>query len=92
LPDEKAADATAANNTLRQVSSSVVVALMTSVVQNVINNNTPNDAMKKTAPLQYAKKSLDASLDGFQWAFIISLAFAVIGLLFVIFMKNEKEA
>lgn len=91
LSDEKAADATAANNTLRQVSSSVVVALMTSVVQSVINNNTPTDSMKKTAPLQYAKRVLDASLDGFQWAFIISLAFAVIGLIFVIFMQSEKE-
>ncbi|MBU7556640.1 MFS transporter [Weissella paramesenteroides] len=92
LPDERAADATAANNTLRQVSSSVVVALMTSVVQNVINNNTPGDGMKKTAPLSYAKKVLDASLDGFQSAFIISLAFAIIGLIFVVFMKKEKEA
>lgn len=92
LPDERAADATAANNTLRQVSSSVVVALMTSVVQNVINNNTPGDGMKKTAPLSYAKKVLDASLDGFQSAFIISLTFAIIGLIFVVFMKKEKEA
>lgn len=92
LSDEHAADATAANNTLRQVSSSVVVALMTSVVQNVINNNTPADSLKKTAPLHYAKKVLNASLDGFQWAFIISLAFSVIGLIFVVFMKGKKEA
>ncbi len=39
LPDKKGADGTTANNTLRQVASSVVVALLTSVVQKVINNN-----------------------------------------------------
>ncbi|MDF7637495.1 DHA2 family efflux MFS transporter permease subunit [Leuconostocaceae bacterium ESL0958] len=91
LPDEKGADATAANNTLRQVSSSVVVALLTSVVQNVINNHTPAASMKATNPLGYADKVLTASMDGFQIAFVISLAFALLGIVLVFFMKNDAK-
>lgn len=91
LPQEKGADGTAANNTLRQVSSSIVVALMTSVVQNVINNNQPANSLKTSNPLLYAKKAIDASLDGFQVAFIIGFGFAVVGLLFVLFNANGKR-
>lgn len=91
LPDEKGADGTAANNTLRQVSSSVVVALLTSIVQNVINNNTPSSSLKTTDPVQYAGKVLNASMDGFQTAFLISLLFAVAGFVFVFFMKDAKK-
>ncbi|MBS9335278.1 DHA2 family efflux MFS transporter permease subunit [Fructobacillus sp. M1-13] len=91
LPDEKAADGTAANNTLRQVSSSVVVALLTSVVQNVINNNTPSASLKATDPIQYASQALNASMDGFQTAFLISLVFAILGFIFVFFMKGQTK-
>lgn len=92
LPDEKASDATAANNTLRQVSTSIVVALMTSVVQNIINNQTPGKSLKLSDPIAYASKVLTASLDGFRAAFAISLAFAVIGFVITFFIKNHKEA
>ncbi|GAO99321.1 MDR family MFS transporter [Fructobacillus ficulneus] len=92
LSDDKAADGTAANNTLRQVSSSVVVALLTSVVQNTITNNLPASSMKVTDPIKYADKALNASMDGFQVAFIISMAFAVLGLIVVLFVKNDKGA
>ncbi|CAK1249546.1 DHA2 family efflux MFS transporter permease subunit [Fructobacillus fructosus] len=93
LPDEKGADGTAANNTLRQVSSSVVVALLTSIVQNVITNNTPSASLKTTDPVQYAGKVLNASMDGFQTAFLISLIFAIIGFVFVFvfFMKDDQK-
>lgn len=90
LPASKAADGTAANNTIRQVSSSVVVALLTSIVQNTMNNNAPIASLAKTDPIKFAKLSLDASIDGFRLAFIISLIFAVIGLIFVAFLKNDK--
>ncbi|MDF7627221.1 DHA2 family efflux MFS transporter permease subunit [Lactobacillaceae bacterium L1_55_11] len=56
LPDEKAPDGTAANNTLRQVASSVVVALLTSVVQNIINNQTPAKSLKATDPCSMLRK------------------------------------
>ncbi|WP_429971831.1 DHA2 family efflux MFS transporter permease subunit [Fructilactobacillus sp. Tb1] len=92
LPTEKGADGTAANNTLRQVSSSIVVAIMTSVVQNIINNNAPTKSLKLSDPLKFANQAISASLDGFQVAFAIGLGFAIIGLIFVFFVKNEKGA
>ncbi|WP_349533761.1 hypothetical protein [Leuconostoc citreum] len=64
---------------------------MTSVVQNVINNNTPSSPLKTSDPVQYAGKVLNASMDGFQTAFLVSLMFAVIGFVFVFFLKNDKK-
>ena len=90
LPSNKAADGTAANNTIRQVSSSVVVALLTSVVQNIMTTNSPKASLAKTDPIIFAKLSLNASIDGFKTAFIISLVFAVLGLIFIAFIKNDK--
>ncbi|UQS83677.1 MDR family MFS transporter [Bombilactobacillus thymidiniphilus] len=90
LPTEKSTDGTAANNTLRQVSSSIVVAVLTSMTQNVINNNTPSHHFQKADPMAYTQHVLSASMDGFQLAFLTGLIFAVLGIFFVIFLKNEK--
>ncbi|CAK8054816.1 DHA2 family efflux MFS transporter permease subunit [Eupransor demetentiae] len=90
LPDAKAADGTAANNTLRQVSTSIVVAILTSVVQDTINRNAPSSGLKLTDPLKFASQSLDASLDGFRIAFIIAFSFALVGFILAFFLKDEK--
>lgn len=92
LPISKATDGTAANNTVRQISSSVVVALLTSVVQSVTSNQAPKHALKLSDPLRYASRYLDASMSGFQIAFICGFAFAIIGIIVVIFMQNKQEA
>ncbi|MBE4728080.1 hypothetical protein ILS25_06925 [Leuconostoc suionicum] len=47
--------------------------------------------MKTSDPVQYAGKVLNASMDGFQTAFFVSLIFAVIGFVFGFFMKNGQE-
>lgn len=91
LPTKKGADGTAANNTLRQVSSSIVVAILTSVIQNIANNNAPAKSLAHTDPLRYADKVLDASIYGFRVVFIISLGFAVVGLFFVLISRNNKK-
>lgn len=91
LPTEKGADGTAANNTLRQVSSSVVVAILTSVIQNVTNNNSPAKSLKSIDPLKYADKLLGATIHGFSVVFTISFAFAAVGLCFVLISKNKKK-
>ncbi|NEF12385.1 multidrug efflux MFS transporter, partial [Staphylococcus aureus] len=54
LPVEKGTHATAVNNTARQVASSIAVALLTSVTQNIINNHMPADSLKESNPLKYA--------------------------------------
>jgi hypothetical protein len=91
LPKAKAADGTAVNNTARQIASSVGVALLTSVTQNTINNHKPGMALKLADPLKYAAKTLDASMDGFRLAFQVGLAFAVIGMIVVMFLKEANR-
>ncbi|WEE35628.1 DHA2 family efflux MFS transporter permease subunit [Lactiplantibacillus paraplantarum] len=93
LPQDKTTDGTAVNNTARQLASSVGVAILTSVTQNVIDTNKPGSHLKTLDPLKYAAKTLDASMQGFQVAFSVGLAFAVIGLIVaLLFKKNKKEA
>lgn len=91
LPTEEATHGTAANNTVRQIASSIVVALLTSVVQNTINQNSPATSLKGTNPLLYADKMLSASMSGFQMAFLLSLIFAIISFVFIFFLKEDKK-
>lgn len=91
LPDDKNADGTAANNTLRQVSASIVVAVLTSVVQNIVNTKRPSHSLKLTDPLQYADKVLNASLDGFRVAFLISMVIALLGIILTFWIQGKKE-
>jgi Na+/melibiose symporter and related transporters len=90
LPPAEAAHATAANNTARQVASAVVVALLSSVTQNVISNNEPAKALQHTNPLQYGADYLNASMKGFHVSFAIGLAFAFIGIAVAFFLKGGK--
>ncbi|QIL50379.1 multidrug efflux MFS transporter [Weissella coleopterorum] len=91
LPVKDAADGTAANNTARQVASAVVVALLTSVTQNIINNNTPAHHVLTENPIQYASKMANASLDGFHVSFGIGMLFAVMGLIVANFLAGKHE-
>lgn len=90
LPPAEAAHATAANNTARQVASAVVVALLSSVTQNVISNNEPAKALQHTNPLQYGADYLNASMKGFHVSFAIGLAFAFVGIAVAFFLKGGK--
>ncbi|VTT46712.1 major facilitator superfamily protein [Streptococcus porcinus] len=63
LPPHEAAHGTASNNTARQIASAIVVALLSSVTQNVINNNKPSKILQEQNPLEYASKLLDTSLN-----------------------------
>lgn len=91
LSPENLSDGTAANNTIRQIAASIVVALLTSVVQNVINTNKPSSSLKSSDPLLYLSKTLDASMNGFTSAFTISLGFAIIGIVLIFFLRSSKE-
>lgn len=90
LPPEEAGHATASNNTARQVSSAVVVALLTSVTQNVINNNRPTEALRAADPIRYANDLLNASMDGFHISFILGLVFAIIGIVIAFYLRPGK--
>lgn len=91
LPIEKTTDGTAVNNTVRQLASSVGVAILTSITQNVIDNNKPGTAMKTADTIKYLSRTLDASMKGFRVAFAVSLGFAIFGLIVVLFFKKQKK-
>ncbi|GAA2981889.1 DHA2 family efflux MFS transporter permease subunit [Lentilactobacillus parakefiri] len=90
IPRELSSHASAANNTARQIGSSVAVALLSSVTQNIINHNMPDHLLKLQDPMLYAAKALSASIDGFRVSFAIGFLFAVLGLCFAFFIKNTK--
>lgn len=90
LPPHEATHGTASNNTARQIASAIVVALLSSVTQNVINNNKPSKLLQEQNPLEYASKLLDASLKGFHISFTIGLSFAIIGFVVALFLRLGK--
>ena len=91
LPKEESAYGTAANNTARQVASAVVVALLSSVTQNIITNNTPAHHLQTTNPMQYADKMINASLTGFHASFAIGFGFAVLGVLVTFLLRSTHH-
>lgn len=91
LPTEMGTHGTAANNIGRQVASSIAVALLTSMTQNITTNHMPSDHLKSVNPLLFLEKAQQASIDGFNTAFIVSVIFSFIGLLIVPFLKNRSK-
>ncbi|MGG6795792.1 UNVERIFIED_CONTAM: multidrug efflux MFS transporter [Streptococcus canis] len=91
LPPHEAAHGTAANNTARQIASAIVVALLSSVTQNVINTSKPAKLLLTNDPLVYASKMIDASLKGFQTSFTIGLTFALLGIIVALFLRKGKH-
>lgn len=91
LSDDRTTHGTAANNTIRQISSSIVVALLTSVTQNVINKNMPSAALQTSNPEAFMTQVREASMSGFRVSFAIGLSFAVLGLIVTFFLKVPKE-
>ncbi|SQF67754.1 MDR family MFS transporter [Streptococcus dysgalactiae] len=91
LSPHEAAHGTAANNTARQIASAIVVALLSSVTQNVINTNRPAKLLLTNDPLAYASKMIDASLKGFQTSFSLGLVFALLGIMVALFLRKGKH-
>ena len=90
VPVNEVAQATASNNTARQVASSVVVALLSSVAQNVITINMPASSLKAANPLQFANKAIEAMLQGYHASFAIGLVFAIIGIFVALSLKSGR--
>lgn len=90
LPVKDVAQGTASNSTARQIASSVVVALLSSVAQNVITNHMPATSLKTSNPMVYADKAINAMLTGYHASFMIGLAFAVVGLFVALFLRRGK--
>lgn len=90
LPSDEATHGTAVNNTTRQVAAAVIVSLLTSVTQNIINSNSPAKSLKTENVIKFGKETMNAAIDGFRAAFAIAAVIAVIGLIVAFFLKNGK--
>lgn len=91
LSGEMIAHGTAANNTARQVASSMGTAVMISVLSNVVKNNMPAHKLLKAEPLQYGHDALNAALSGYHAAFWLAIGFAVVGLLVTFMLEGHKH-
>lgn len=91
LTVENSTHGSAVNNTVKQVAASVAVALLTSITQNIVNQQLPASHLKTTDPLAFAEQAQQASIDGFNTAFLTGLIFAIIGMLLVPFLKQQHS-
>lgn len=90
LSPETAAQGTAANNTMRQIASSLGTAILASVMQSVTDNNKPAASLKGQDPLSYANKLIDATLNGFHASFLLAAGFALVALLITFLLHSGK--
>lgn len=91
LPVNEVADGTASNSTARSIASAIVVALLSSVTQNIISNNAPATSVAKTDLIGFADKMLKAMLDGYHVSFAIGFSFAIAGLILGLFLRSGKH-
>ncbi|MFH5810085.1 MDR family MFS transporter [Companilactobacillus sp. FL22-1] len=92
LPFDLMSHGTAANNTVRQVFSSMGTAILVSVLTNVTNNLKPGQSLLKSAPLQYKDNFFNATLSGYHAAFAVAILFCVIGLLISFMVNNSSKS
>lgn len=90
LPPSEAAHGTAANNTARQIASAVVVAILSSVTQNIISSHKPAETLLKSDPIKYGGEMINASLSGFHVSFFLGFAFAIAGIIVALFLHKGK--
>lgn len=90
LPESEVAHGTASSNTVRQIASSIVVALFSSVTQNVTNQHAPSHDLETVNPLIYASRTIDAALKGFHVSFTLAFVFSIIGIFVACFLKAGK--
>lgn len=91
LPTSNVNNGSSALNTVRQIASSIATAVLTSVLSNVTKNATPSKHLLTTDPLRYKSSMIHAALSGYHAAFIIALAFCVIGFIATFWVRNKKE-
>ncbi len=87
-PAEAASHATATYHTVRHIASTVVVALFSSVTQNVSPSNNPAATLKTQDPIADAAKVIDASLNSLHASFVLGFVFVVIGFIVTLFLRK----
>ncbi|MDR0880572.1 MAG: multidrug efflux MFS transporter [Clostridioides sp.] len=91
LPNDKLNHGNALGNTLRQVASTMCVAILISVMTYVTKDSISHSVDPSNRVMQ-----LNAALDGIHWTFYISIAIAVVALVMVVAkikdVKSNKDA
>jgi len=82
---------TAANNTVRQVATSMTTAILVSVLTNVTNQTKPATSLLKSDPLAYKNSFFNATLNGYHAAFWFAIGFSLLGWLLAFFLKTKKN-
>ncbi|MDR0921321.1 MAG: multidrug efflux MFS transporter [Lactobacillales bacterium] len=90
LPMNLIGHGTAVNNTVRQVASSMGTAVLISVLSNVTKGAMPAEALKKSEPLEYARKAIDAILSGYHATFLLASIIAFVGVLIAFQLKDKR--
>ncbi|MFW6741947.1 MDR family MFS transporter [Leuconostoc mesenteroides] len=90
LSPETAAQGTAANNTMRQIASSLGTAILASMMQSVTDNNKPSSALKGQDPLEWAQKMIDTTLKGFHASFLLAASFAIVAVIIAFTLHSGK--
>lgn len=82
LPNKYLSDGTAINNTIRQIASSIGTAILVSTLSLVTINSMPSSEIKNTNPFEYLAQSVQASIQGYQVAFLIAFVLCILALFF----------
>lgn len=91
IPVSEFSHGTAANNTFRQIASSMVTAVMISILSNVTKAHLPGHALKSSAPLLYANRAFEATLNGYSATFLFATLFSVAGLCLALTLKPTRR-
>ncbi|EPH95720.1 drug resistance MFS transporter, drug:H+ antiporter-2 family [Enterococcus faecalis 13-SD-W-01] len=90
LPGNLISHGTAANNTFRQVASSIGTAVLISVLTNVTKDNLPGKSVLNATPLAYKDGAINATLSGYHAAFIVAIIFSIVGFMIAFFLKKKN--
>lgn len=88
LPQNLISHGSASNNTVRQIMGSIGTAILVSVLSNVTQRSMPAQALLNEAPFAYKEAAIQATLNGYHMAFLVSGIFGIIGLILAFFIKD----
>ncbi|WP_163655839.1 MDR family MFS transporter [Listeria sp. PSOL-1] len=91
LPNHLINHGSAVINTMRQIAGSIGTAILITVLTNVTDDGMPSKSLAVTNHAAYAKKAMDASLNGMNAAFLVAVIFAILGLILSFFIKNKPK-
>ncbi|MCI0130189.1 MULTISPECIES: MDR family MFS transporter [Enterococcaceae] len=91
LPDTLISHGSAANNTAKQLFSSIGTAILISFLSQATLKDMPHKSLLLSSPITYKSDVLSATLHGYNIAFIVATLFCAMGLAQAIFMGMNKS-